>query len=223
MVQCFDENSGYKSVEDFIEQQNGLPLKLRFKYLSVSKFFISVMSNVQLVFERNRDFLLLSKHDRVILLESTVEYTAIIGAMFILRRSRLLDDFVFFQSTEMIFHRSAMTFVKRIIDQFDSDDTFIKLILSILSFSTTNYITYKNNSQINLTNIKAILPVQDMHIDLTWRYLAYKYGEHQAVIRFSSILRCLFSVTETIVEANEQQNFMKIIDSIIDETEQTFY
>ncbi|CAF2132202.1 unnamed protein product, partial [Rotaria magnacalcarata] len=56
------------------------------------------MSKVQLVFEKNRDFLLLSQHDRTVLLKNTVEYTATIGGMFILRQSRLLDDFSFSQS-----------------------------------------------------------------------------------------------------------------------------
>ncbi|CAF5054902.1 unnamed protein product [Rotaria sp. Silwood1] len=39
LVHCFDENSGYTLVESFIEEQNRLPLKLRFKYSLVYDFF----------------------------------------------------------------------------------------------------------------------------------------------------------------------------------------
>ncbi|CAF2909536.1 unnamed protein product [Rotaria sp. Silwood2] len=218
LVHCFDENSGYAFVERFIEEQNRLPLKLRFKYSSVNHFITSMMGKVQLVFERNRDFLSLSQHDRTILLESTVEYTATIGGMFLLRQARLLDDLAFFQSAEMIFPPSAMIFAKRIIDQFDSDDTFIKLIFAILAFSTINYTVYRKNTQTNLTNIKAILPIQDMYTDLAWRYLLHKYGHNQAVIRFSNLLRCLFSVSEAIIEARGAQQFTDIIDYVVEQT-----
>ncbi|CAF1553094.1 unnamed protein product [Rotaria sordida] len=223
LVNCFDENSGYAFVERFIDEQNRLPLKLRFKYSSVNHFFILMMSKVQRVFERNRDFLLLSPHDRTILLESTAEYTATIGGMFLLHQAKLLNDLTFFKSAEIIFPPSVMFFAQRVIDQFDSDDTFIKLVLTILAFSTINYTVYRKNIPINLTNITTILPIQDMYTDLTWRYLLYKYGHHEAVIRFSNLLRCLFSVSETIVEAHKTQQFIDIIDYVVEQTEQTLF
>ncbi|CAF1092616.1 unnamed protein product [Rotaria sp. Silwood1] len=218
LVHRFDENSGYAFVEHFLEEQKRLPLKLRFKQSSVQHFFISLLSKVQLVFEKNRDCLLLSQHDRTILLESTVEYTATIGGMFLLCQARLLDNLSFVKSAEMIFPPSAMIFIKRAIDQFDSDVTFIKLILAILAFSTINYTVYRKNILINLTNVTAILPIQDLYTDLAWRYLLHKYDHHQAVIRFSNLLRCLFSVNEAIAEAHESQQFMDIIDFVLKET-----
>ncbi|CAF5148873.1 unnamed protein product, partial [Rotaria sp. Silwood1] len=57
LVHRFDENSGYAFVEHFLEEQKRLPLKLRFKQSSVQHFFISLLSKVQLVFEKNRDCL----------------------------------------------------------------------------------------------------------------------------------------------------------------------
>ncbi|CAF3892469.1 unnamed protein product [Rotaria sordida] len=220
LLNCFDENNGYEYVEDFLEKQNRLPLKLRFKYSSVNYFFILMMSKVQRVFEKNRDSLLLSQHDRTILLENTIEYTATIGGMFLLRQARLFDDVTFVKSAEIIFQPSAMVFIKRVIGQFDSDDTFIKLVLTILAFSTINYTVYRKNTQTNLTNIKAILSIQNLYTDLTWRYLLYKYGHHEAVIHFSNLLRCLFSVNGVIVEAYESQQFIDIIDFVFQEIKQ---
>ncbi|CAF1394814.1 unnamed protein product [Rotaria sordida] len=205
LVYCFDENSGYAFVENFIEEQNRLPLKLRFKYSSVYDLFKSMMGNIQLVFEKNRDFLSLSRHDRTTLLRTTAEFTTSIGGMFTLRQYKLFDYPPFYESAEIIFHPTAAIFIKRVIDQLDPDNTFIKLILSILAFSTINYTMYKENIQINLTNIKAILPIQDMYIDLTWRYLLYKYGHHQAAIRLSNLVKCLFAAIDAIIEAHESQ------------------
>ncbi|CAF2442851.1 unnamed protein product [Rotaria sp. Silwood2] len=223
LVHCFDENSEYGVVERFIEEQNRSPLKLRFKYSSVCEFFKLMMSKVQIAFEKNRDFFLLSQHDRAILLETTIEYTATIGGMFLLRQARLFDDVTFIKSVETIFQPSAMVFIKRVIDQFDSDGTFIKLILAILAFSTINYTVYRKNILINPANIKAILPIQDLYTGLAWQYLLYKYGHNQAVIRFSNLLRCLFSVNEVIVEAHESQQFIDIIDFVFKETKKNLF
>jgi hypothetical protein len=220
LVHCFDKNSGYSFVEQFIDDQNALPIKLRFKYASVTKFFTSMLGKVQLVFEKNRDCLSLSSHDRTTLLRNTIEYNAIIGGMFLLRHARLLDDVTFFTSAEIIFHSSTMILIKRIIDRFDADDTFSKIILATLAFTSINYTVYKKNVRTNLTNIKAILPIQDMYTELAWRYLLHKYGEYQAVIRFSNLIGCLLLVNDTIVEAHESQQYAEIIESVIEQTEQ---
>ena len=64
-----------------------------------------MMGKVQLVFEKNRDCLSLSLHDRTTLLRNTVEHTATIGGMFILRQANLLDNLAFFKSAETIFQQ----------------------------------------------------------------------------------------------------------------------
>jgi hypothetical protein len=220
LVHCFDEYSGYSSIEHFIRDQNALPVKLRFRHPSVSDYFASIMTKVQLVFEKNRDFLSLSSHDHAILLRSTVEYTTSVGGMFTLRQHQLFEYPAFYHSAEMIFRPTAAAFTRRVIDQLDPDDTFIKLILAALAFSTSNYTVYTISNLDNLTNLKAILNVQDMYTELTWRYLLYKYGHHQAVIRFSDLIRCLFLAKYAIAEAHESKQFTEIIDSVIEQTEE---
>ena len=220
LVHNFDDHSGYSFVDRFIHDQNALPVKLRFKHSSVSDFFTSMAGKVQLVFEKNRDHLSLSSHDRSTLLLNTVEYTASLGGMFILQQAQLLDYPSFYQSIEMIFRPAAAAFIKCAINQLDPDVTFIKIIFAVLSFSTINYTIYTKSSSINPTNIKAILPIQDRYTELTWRYLLHKYGHHQAVQRFSNLIRCLFRVNDSIVEAHQSQQFTEIIDSVVKQIEQ---
>ncbi|CAF4039779.1 unnamed protein product, partial [Rotaria sordida] len=193
---CFDENIGYEYVKHCLEEQNRLPIKLRFKY-----------SPFKLHSKKNRDILSLFHHDRTTLLRTTVEFTTSVGGMFTLRQYKLFDYPPFYESVEMIFKPSAAIFIKRVVDQLDPDNTFIKLILAIIAFSTINYTMYRENAQINLINIKETLHIQDMYVDLAWQYLLYKYGHHQAVI----------------FEAHEVQKFTEMIDSIIEQTERTLF
>jgi hypothetical protein len=218
LVHCFDEYSGFSSVERFIQEQNALPVKLRFKCSSVKDFFTSMMTQIQLVFEKNRDLLSLSPQDRTILFQTTIEHTASVGGMFVLRQHQLFDYASFYNSAEIIFRPTAAAFIRRVINQLDPDDKFIKIIFAILSFSTINYTVYTRFDLTNLTNIKGILSIQHMYTELAWRYILYKYGHHQAVRRFLNLIICLLFAIDAIVEAHESKPFTEIIDSVIEQT-----
>jgi hypothetical protein len=221
-IHCFDEHTGYSFVQHFVREQDALSPKLRFKYATVKNFFQLLMNNVQLSFEKNRDLARLPSHDRLSLLRTTVEYTSSIGSLFMLRQYQLFDNPCFYNSVELVFGPTAAASFKRVTDQLDPDDTFIKLILSILAFSTINCTVYTKSDLTPLLTIRTILSTQNMYTDITWRYILFKYGHYDAVIRFSNIIRCLLIVNNTISQAPLSQQFTDIIDFIIKEIEQKF-
>jgi len=178
------------------------------------------MSTVQLVFEKNRDIFLLSLDDRTTLLRSTVEYTTTIGGAFLLRQVPLFDHPAFFESAELIFRPSAVTLITRLIDQFDPDIIFMKIIFGIIAFLIFNYTVYTNTPPINLMDRKRILCIQDIYTEIVWRYLLYKHNDREAILCFSNFIRCLFLVNESVVQAHEAQQFTDIIDSVIQATQQ---
>jgi len=218
LIHCFDEYSGYSFVDCYIQDQNTLPVKLRFKYSSVKDFFTSTKTKIQLVCEKNRDLLLLSQQDRTSLFRTTIEYTTSVGGMFTIRQHQLFDYASFYNSAEIIFRPTSAAFTRRVINHLDPDDTFIKIIFAVLSFSTINCTVYTRFDLTNLTNIKAILSIQHMYTELAWRYILYKYGDYQAMIRFSNLIRCLLFAIDAIVEAHESKPFTEIIDSVIEQT-----
>ena len=60
-----------------------------------------------------------------------------------------------------------------------------------------------------------------MYTELAWRYLLYKYNHDQAVRCFSNLVRCLFTVYDGIIEVCKVKRFTDMIDSVIEQTEQT--
>ena len=65
----------------------------------------------------------------------------------------------------------------------------MKLFLAILSFSTYRCTAYPDISRDILSNIQEVLRIQDTYIEITWRYLLYKYVYQQAVKCFSDFIR----------------------------------
>jgi hypothetical protein len=221
LIHCYDEHSGLSLTEHFIDEQNALPLKFRFKSQSIVEFFRCMLSEGQLIYENNGNFLSLCSHDRSTLIRSTAKHVACIDATLVGRRYGLIDHPCFYKSSEILLGSSALTSAKRTIDLVDSDITFVKLALSILAFSTISYTVYENTIPINLTNVNSIIRVQDMYIEIAWRYLLYKYGHIQAVLCFSKLIQWIFSINLTIVKVDRYKDLRAIMDYVVEQTEQT--
>jgi hypothetical protein len=194
---------------------------MRFKLAAVSEFYTAFLGGGQLLYEKNVDVTSLCPHDRSILLRNTIKYVASLGTCLIARYTRLLDNTALYKSSEALYGSATLANGVRAIEQLDFDGTFVKLVLALLVFSTFHYIYYTNMAPDNLINIKAVLCIQDMYAELAWRYLLYKYDHERAVICFSNLMRCLFSVNDTIVEAVECKQYTDMIDSLVQKTEET--
>ena len=204
----------------FISEQNALPLKLRYKYEPVTEFITSNMIRVLRIFEKNFDYLSLCSQDRSILLRNTVKHTGCIGGTLVLHQAHLFDNPFFYKSYEVIFGTEVMLTMKPVIDTLDSDIIFMKLILTIIAFSTTSYTIYTNMAPINFTDLKTIIHIQDTYIEVTWRYLVYKYSYEQAVKRFCNLLRFLFNINVTVVTVDKIPNYSNMIDTVVEQIEQ---
>jgi hypothetical protein len=221
LVHCYDEYNGLSLAKHFVSEQNSLPLKLRFKSSSLHKFIASLMNESQLLFKKNPHFLSLCSHDRSILLHCITKYITMLGSSFTVRQAQLIDHPSYIQSIESLFGSTTMIILRHLIDRLEFDVTFIKLVLSILSFSTINYTIYTNTDPINLINIKTIIHIHDTYTELAWQYLIYKYDHRQAIIYFSKLVSCLLTLNAILVEVHEEKSFRDITDSIVEQTEQT--
>jgi hypothetical protein len=204
----------------FISEQNALPVKLRYKIGVVGEFLTSNITRVQRIFEKNDDYHSLCLQDRSTLLRSTVKHTGCIGGTFVLHQAHLLDDPLFYKSTELIFGSDVMSTIIPLTESFDSDATFVKLILTIVAFSTIRYTNYFDTDSNDLIDIKTVIRIQDTYIELAWGYMIYKYSYEQAVIRFCHLIKNLFKINFTVVEADRIQEYKNMIDTVVEQTEQ---
>jgi hypothetical protein len=155
------------------------------------------------------------------LLHGKLKYLGGLGTCFILRHVGLFDTAAFYQNAELVYGSTTLSAGKLASNQLDSDIVFIKMVLSILAFSTFDYTFYTNTAPINLENIKAVLRIQDRYIELAWRYLIYKHNYSYAVICFCNLIRYIFSGNNATVEAVECQQYTDMINTLIKQTKET--
>ncbi|CAF2749071.1 unnamed protein product [Rotaria sp. Silwood2] len=214
---CYDEYNGLLIGKNFMDQQNNLPLKFRFKSAPMIDFFHMELDQAQLLYKNNRDFLHLYADDRSILLQKTFKYTSSISLHFIYQQIGLCNYPAFYDTVELITNSGVASDTKRIQSLLNFDIIITKLFLAILSFSTISYTTYSNNSSINFSNIKQIINLQDTYIELTCKYLFYKYKYEQVIKCFSQFIRCIFAVNDALVKIDDVQWFTDEIDFLIEQ------
>lgn len=133
----------------------------------------------------------------------------------------ILDDPYFYRSAEVIFTEEVMSTIVPLTQSFDPDVTFLKLILSILAFSTAHSMALTEGTDKIFADVRAILHVQDSYVELAWKYMVYKYTNEQAVKRFCQLLRFLFNVNRTINLVNGVEAYRDLLDTVIERTEKT--
>ena len=161
---CYDENSIFFLAQQFLQQQNDLPLKMCYKLSSVTKLCTLFQEQSQLFFEKNHHFMTLSTNDRSILLRNTTKYIEYLGVCFIIRHAGLLNNLTFYKSAEIFYGLDTIVKIYRTVNRLDFDCTIFKLALALIVFSTFNYTYYHNITPVNLIDIQTILHIQNIWI-----------------------------------------------------------
>ena len=189
-------------------------MKFRYRTSAMIEFSTLIANQAQIIVGNIRDFHFLSSKDRQILLRTTSTFASSLIIVLILRQSQLFSYPSFYESCQMIFGSTASSLTKSIIEQLDPDTIFIKILVTIITFSTINLTKYLGKRGEHLGHMKSLLAIQDMYVDLAWRYLTTKYGEIEAVKRFSQVVQCLLMITDARLEAENSESFKTVMNHV---------
>ncbi len=220
MTHCYEKYNILSHVQQFIQEQTSLPIKLRFKIGSLDTFFGSILKGIELFFELNHDFLSLCSHDRSILLRCAMENAGSFTVAFILRELPLFDYPGVTEFTENHFQSLLMTRTKHLPNEIDRDITFVKLAMAMFVFSTINCASHTNIGLDYLKNVKDILHIQDNYAEIAWRYLLYKYDHKQAVVCFNNFIKSLLVINSAIIEIHQSQQYKRMVENLIEKINQ---
>lgn len=154
-----------------MHEQNVLPIKLRFKPTSMMNFFLSAVERVQALYTNNQDSRCLSADDLSTLIQSTMKHTGSLFLNLIIHQIGLTRQDVFYGNMETMVNARTASAINRIQDRLEFDVVVMKLILAILSFSTVKLTVYPQTLARNLGNIKQVLCIQDLYVELAYIHI----------------------------------------------------
>ncbi|CAF1105592.1 unnamed protein product [Adineta steineri] len=137
----------------------------------------------------------------------------------ILRIPKYLNAFI------TIYGSDTMLSLRHTVEQLDPDSTLIKIILIILAFSSNCLIVNINKTMERdslLDGTFRLLGSQNVYVELLWKYLIFKYGYGDSVLRFTRLIQIFLCVIKklAIVYTNNTTH-RKILDGVTARTKRT--
>lgn len=220
IVNCYDEYSYQSFARSFVDEQNRLPMKIRFRSTSILDLILKVATGGQCLFERNVDFLRLTPFDRSTLVRKTVKTVNGVHTAFIGFVGNFLEIPACRTTLDMIYGPVASEACFRTGSRLDSDMVFVKLILSSLMFSTFHLTDFHLENSLNLHDVRTAVRIQDRYIELAWRYMTHKYSYERAVRSFSNLILSLLAFYECLTEMMKREHYNSMVENLSRNTEQ---
>ena len=182
------------------------------------KFFSEVYKTSGLYFLSNNDIRGLLSGDRFVLLRSAVDSVACLSGAWIWSQSQIYNHQAFLTVFVDFYGKDFLDRMQHAVKLIDADIILAKLSLSLFAFS--NHIgMYSPSMTRTLTNASPIVQIQNSYAEITWKYLLYRYGHDQAVIRYTNLIQCLLVTIDMISIAQNNTRHTNDIESLVEQTE----
>ena len=144
------------------------------------------------------DFQILTTAEQISLLERN--WYAISGLNYILiaRDSSLIENLRYLRdSGDKLYRADVVAGMIGIKKRIDPDSTLIKIILVILAFSSNCLVLNVPRSRKNdsfLFGTFRLFGSQNVFVEILWKYMVYRYGHEESVIRFARLVMEMLNV-----------------------------
>ena len=184
----------------------------------VREFFVKIYEASSRFICSNADLCQIFSANRSNFLRSAAESLSCLGIIFNWNRSHLCDSRSFVDIAVEEYGTNSMQMVQRVLKFVDPDVIIVKLTLSLFAFSNHTSILSSNSSLESLDTL-SIYRIQNLYVELTWKYVQHKYGSYQAIQRLINLVQCLLTTTDIIFEAQTIEKHVNDIHALVEATE----
>ncbi|CAF1546878.1 unnamed protein product [Rotaria sp. Silwood1] len=185
---------------------------------SITEFFSLLFETIDVCLRSNGDLCSLSSDDRSILLRTGSDCLICLGGAFILYLSQLEKCRSFLDVINNKYGKHSVALTLHSIKYMDPDIVVMKMALLLFVFSKNLCLFSSQLSKENI-NTSAIFLIQNKYAEITWRYLIYRYGYYDAVIRFMNLIQCLLAVIQTMYHLQTVQSHVEDVILLAENTE----
>ena len=72
-----------------------------------------------------------------------------------------------------------------------------------------------------LSNARLVLTIQNFYVELLFKYMLYRFGHHEAVMRFTNLIKSAIDQITLSNTAREILIHQAIVKNVVDETERS--
>ncbi|CAF2509857.1 unnamed protein product [Rotaria sp. Silwood2] len=167
------------------------------------------------------DFRILTLNEQISLVERNLHGIIGLSETFLFRNTGILHNPSCMEAFTIVYESDMMLIAKNLNERLDSDSTVVKLILFILGFSS-NCLILNVNEKIEDDRLSygtfRLLGSQNVYVELLWKYMIYRYGYYDSVLRFSRLIQMFLCVLENLsIVHNSNEAHRKMANNAIAE------
>ena len=222
IIHAYDAQDIYSRLDFHLKEQLTMPIKFRSKPSLVYNCVFETLCSLVFFIQKSSHFQLLSLPTRRRLVKNNILLTNCLDRLLISREMDLMRNVHFYQSFEMIYGTDYANRCAALPQKIDTNGILIKIILFALFFSSNCSIVFFDGSTqwTKPSEFDTVLQLQDLYVTLLWKYLVHQYGQTEAVLRYSSLVKITLDVFVLIEEVLNQDNFLEMLNQMVDRTQE---
>ncbi|CAF2087338.1 unnamed protein product [Rotaria magnacalcarata] len=230
VIHLFDEKFSVPQMRDLLNAQYVFPMKIRMKMAPTNMLtLLSAMYQGVYPFATNiTHFTTLPLNDRSTLIERNMRNIGGYSGIILSRDADVHSSPIFKIGFPEIYGTQVTDDAIKIYKNTDQDNTLVKLLIPALIFSTGSDLLlpkieskcdHFGNSCHLLSNEKQVLEMQNFYVEILFKYMIFRYGFKEAVIRFAALIKTSLDQSMCSLNGREVRKHQQLMETIVEQTE----
>ena len=225
IVHAYDTYNTIAQMSRTIDSLSTLPVEMHTNVTNPLEIICQMYTSMQSFIRSSPDFRILTLNEQTSLLERNLHGVTGFYSILFFRDTGILHNTTCMEAFINIYGLDAMLLAKRVNERLDPDSTSIILILLVSAFSSNSFIVNEHENMEHdslLHGTFRLLGSQNVYVDLLGKYMIYRYGYNESIIRCSRLTQLFLCMLKNlaIIHANNETH-RKIVADIIEMLKQS--
>ena len=191
-MHAYDRFSMTSKLHSILKNLSSSLGEIRFDVVDVLETVRSIFRSMQSFVSSTPDFQVLGVKEQQSLLQRNLHGISGLSSLVFYRDTDFFDNAKCYQSYRTVYESTTLNSIMHCMSQLDLDSTPLKLVLLIFAFSSNCHVVdmHKNaRYDTFLLGTFRLFGSQNVYVELLWKYMIYRYGHYETVIRFSRLVK----------------------------------
>jgi uncharacterized membrane protein len=179
-----------------------LPPELLSNASHTFNLFTTYYTTAQSFVASTADYKVLTVYEQCSLLKRNLNGIFIFCAEIVCRDLKMLDNVVWKTTLTSTLGSNMIERKRYLNNRLEQDTTLIKLMLIIIAFSSNCYMLDERQTIVNdhlLRGTFRLLGSQNVFVEILWKYMIYRYGYRETVLRFAALVKQTLDLISLVV------------------------
>jgi hypothetical protein len=225
VLHAYDTFSLLPTLHQILNNLSSSSYEVRFDARNALAIIGCIYTSMQSFVQSTPDFQILTVNEQWSLFERNLHGISGLCSSLVFRDTNFFENSECYQSYAVVYGSHVMKQSHRLIKQLDRNSTLLKLILITIAFSPNCFIVDVHENMNNDSLVHGafrLLGSQNVFVELLWKYMLYRYGYHEAVLRFTGLIKHVLDMIRhaaSIYMSNEVHH--DFVDDVVDKTKET--